>query len=247
MPKLVEMCILSWKHYNPDYEIIIIDKASLPLYVTIDIGSLRHANDSPARFSDFVRLHVLSVHGGIWMDASVICQAPLDWIFAMQEARGFEFFAYRNRKHTLPELVGVCDVIETSVFACVPGAAMVIKWRDELMRINDYRDVTDYISAVQADGINLQNANIEPYWVVYVAQIAMLQRNPELNMTIFLEEACDTIMASYCARDAPSDLTDQVRNIYEGRFKDQPLIKLTHWERQKIAEMYPDLKPLFAF
>ncbi|PNG99594.1 hypothetical protein TSOC_014623, partial [Tetrabaena socialis] len=195
IPPLVQRCIDSWRRFNPTFTITVLKKETLATYLDVDLRGLRHANENPAKFSDFVRLHVLSRHGGIWMDASVICQAPLDWIFDVQEETGVEFVGYRTRKHTLPEYEGICDVLETSVFACVPGAAFVTAWRDELMRINDYADVNDYIAAVRASGVDTQNAILDPYWVVYIAQIATLQRNRTFNKTMYLLEACDTIFA----------------------------------------------------
>ena len=54
----------------------------------LDLDKLR-IKDSLARISDVLRLHALSEHGGIWMDATIICTASMSWLHSIQ-VRTFE-------------------------------------------------------------------------------------------------------------------------------------------------------------
>lgn len=104
VPPLVAKCIESWKKHNPTYKIIVLNKGNLSTYLPqVDFASMKHVNDSVQRFSDFVRVHVLAEHGGIWIDASTICQAPLDWIQQIQHEKDVEFVGYFTDNMTLPK------------------------------------------------------------------------------------------------------------------------------------------------
>jgi hypothetical protein len=246
IPYFVHRCIDSWRKNNPTYKIIVLRKQTLSDYIDVDLDKLRHANDSQARFADFVRLHVLARHGGMWMDASVICNGSIDFIFRELDRPGIEFVAYRADQHTLPEFWGSVDVIESSVFACKPGCAFVSLWRDEFMSINNYADVADYVEAVLQSGIDTQGTPKQPYWAVYVAQIVTLHRNRAVRPTLALFEATKTIF-SYYFDTRGQGLDNAVRLVYEGYCKSQPLIKITNFERAFIDKTYGDrVDPMFA-
>ncbi|PNH06449.1 hypothetical protein TSOC_007118 [Tetrabaena socialis] len=246
MPYFVYRCIDSWRKNNPSYKIVVLRKQTLLDYIDVDLDTLRHANDSQARFADFVRLHVLERHGGMWMDASIICNGSIDFIFSALNRPGVEFVGYRADQHTLPEFAGSVDVIESSAFACKPQCAFVRAWRDEFMNIEKYGDVADYVNAVHQSGVNTQGAPTHPYWAVYVAQIAALYRNRVVRPTLSLFDATQTIF-SYQFDPLGNAMDNAVRLIYEGRFESQPLIKITNYERMFIDETYGDrVDPLFA-
>lgn len=76
-PQLAEKCFASWKKYCPDYEIKewneeSYDLSKAPLYV-------RQAYEAKkwAFVTDYVRLHVVYEHGGIYLDTDVeLVQSP---------------------------------------------------------------------------------------------------------------------------------------------------------------------------
>ena len=89
-PKLAEKCIQSWKKLCPDYEIIEwnednYDLSSAPLYV-------RQAYEMKkwAFVTDYIRLHVVHEHGGIYMDTDVELRKPLDGLLKHPAYFGFE-------------------------------------------------------------------------------------------------------------------------------------------------------------
>lgn len=89
-PKLAKKCIVSWKKYCPDYEMIEwnednFDVASAPLYV-------RQAYEARkwAFVTDYVRLWAMTKYGGIYMDTDVEVVRPLDFILEHDAVSGFE-------------------------------------------------------------------------------------------------------------------------------------------------------------
>ena len=141
IPKTVKMCMDGWKKYNPEYEIILLTKKNFTNYVSIPNSIVEHANfnDSPARFSDLLRLCALVEHGGIWIDASVLVNKPLDnWLFNKPaEFSGFYLGSFTKE--------GLPPVIDSWFLACNKKSKFVKLWRDEFYKMIEYPSVEKYI------------------------------------------------------------------------------------------------------
>lgn len=91
-PEPVRRCLVSWRRHNPDWELRTLSASNLEQYVpTTAISSL--AALSPNHQSDMIRLHVLDRHGGVWVDATVLCREPLDHWLSPFITSGFFGFA----------------------------------------------------------------------------------------------------------------------------------------------------------
>lgn len=77
-PELVQHCISTWRRLNPDWEVRVLDKTTLP--EVIDMRGYR-TNRALHHMSDLIRLDLLCAQGGVWADATTLCLRPLDdWI-----------------------------------------------------------------------------------------------------------------------------------------------------------------------
>lgn len=77
-PEIVKMCVNSWKYYNPDWDIVLIDNNNLKNYVNLDNYVI---NLNKTALSDVVRILLLKLHGGLWVDSTTFCNKPLnDWL-----------------------------------------------------------------------------------------------------------------------------------------------------------------------
>lgn len=96
-PFLVQKCRDSWLEKNDGWEIRLIDKNNVGQFASGPIiKELNKKNISINHFSDLLRVDLLSNHGGIWVDATLFCNTPLDnWI---DECGTTGFFAFRNHK-----------------------------------------------------------------------------------------------------------------------------------------------------
>lgn len=88
-PKLAKRCIASWKKYCPDYEIIEWNEDNF------DIAKYPYAqycfeNRRWAFLSDFVRLAVVSEHGGMYFDTDVELIKSPDDLLQYDAFYGFE-------------------------------------------------------------------------------------------------------------------------------------------------------------
>lgn len=91
-PFIVQRCIESWIKQNPTWEVIILESSNIDKYVTLDIPEETLANLPLAHQSDLIRLLLLSKYGGVWCDATTLCNIPLDmWIDEYTESQFFMF------------------------------------------------------------------------------------------------------------------------------------------------------------
>lgn len=118
-PELVRLNWKKWRELNPSYELVILDSETCEPYLEhlpFDANCLTHQ----AR-SDIIRLSLLSQHGGIWTDASVLPLRPLDdWLEAALSKS--DFFAYERAGYTLP--------LSSWFLAAKPDALIPKRWHD---------------------------------------------------------------------------------------------------------------------
>ncbi len=107
-PKLAQKCIASWRVFCPDYEIIEWNEDNYDVNST-PYTRYCYENHKWAFLSDFVRLHVVHQHGGIYFDTDVEVIASIDGLldngafFAFENAQnvatGLGFGAEKNSKY----------------------------------------------------------------------------------------------------------------------------------------------------
>lgn len=172
LPEFIQKSVDKMKQMNSGWKINILHPGNLREHLPdVDIFSFKFADTKP-RQSDFVRLHVLPKHGGIWCDASIVPQTSFDWVINAQKMSGVEFIGYyREGATTKPEY----PVIESWFFACVPGCDFVEKWRDELGVMNTMDKEADYKEHVKGRGVDIQNIPQPDYLNVYLSAQAVMQ------------------------------------------------------------------------
>jgi len=81
-PDIVKRCVQSWKYYNSDWNIILLDNTNLTQYVNLkEYIDISKKQIQPCHLSDIYRMILLKNHGGLWTDATTFCNKPLnDWL-----------------------------------------------------------------------------------------------------------------------------------------------------------------------
>jgi mannosyltransferase OCH1-like enzyme len=96
-PLVVKKCYESWQKYNPDWEVIFLDENNLKDYITHSLPPEKLSQLSKNHQSDLLRVELLAKYGGVWVDATCLCQIPLDeWLENYNQA-GFFAFVHRTR------------------------------------------------------------------------------------------------------------------------------------------------------
>ena len=94
-------CIKTWKTFNTGYTINIIDTKNLN-YLGLSLPHNFYTVSKPSFRSDWLRLAVLYKYGGIWMDASFIVTASLDWVIDLVEKEQSSSFLFYLEDFTDP-------------------------------------------------------------------------------------------------------------------------------------------------
>ena len=235
-PELIELSILSWKKWNPMYEIRVVTNENAHLYVGKDMLHLKHASDSFARLSDFIRLNVLAIHGGVWMDASIICYNSLDTLFTSNH----EFYGYYLDGFTLPEYSEKSPIIESWFLASVPQSCFVIHWKDEFEKINNYENVNDYIQKLKDLGVNFQRIpySLQNYLAIHAsAQYILQKQHNDFRIKVYKAEDGPYKYITETNWDHHSATKSLVDNVE--RFKNSILFsKLRSSERNTLLNEY---------
>lgn len=242
-PKFVNECIQTWKKYNPDYEIILLNKENVSKYLPeVDFSKIKHIHGSSTeKFSDMVRLQVLAKYGGIWSDASILCLKPYDsWIPQLQEKKNAEFVGFYIDSFTLPEYKEKSPVIESWFFACVENCSLVKDWLNEFLKISDFNSLDEYVENVISRGVNIQNISIPSYLSIHVACQKVLQQ-PDAKYRFELLKAEDTAF-NYLTKNGWKT-NEAIRNLLECKefpkkedcdFLKSPIIKFRGDERREM-------------
>ncbi len=94
-PPLVKKCLASWERNNPGWEFRCLDATSVERYIPLrKYVDLARQSITPASLSDIVRILLLQEFGGVWVDATLFCNRPLDeWLPDAMEQGFFAFAA----------------------------------------------------------------------------------------------------------------------------------------------------------
>lgn len=87
--KLVHECHQSWKKHLPDWEVRLLTPETLPFYWEPP----QFLSSLPVNIqSDLIRLALLYIYGGVWLDATVMLRQNLDWLLKHIDDRQIEHF-----------------------------------------------------------------------------------------------------------------------------------------------------------
>lgn len=81
VPEFIKLCFDSVDRYKGDYEVIRISDETLNEYVDLPqeiIEKYKGGIMSATHFTDLIRVALLFVYGGVWLDATIFITAPLE-------------------------------------------------------------------------------------------------------------------------------------------------------------------------
>lgn len=143
---MVQLAMATWRTYAPDYEVNLINLENYKEH-------LQEPEDTPravgpesfefiARFSDWLRLALLAKHGGVWLDATLLLTAPLQYL--VNESANFSGVHLEDR-------------VESFFLASRAHEVLMQRWRDTLFQIAQMNE-----SAYDQHLVALRGRGIEP-------------------------------------------------------------------------------------
>ncbi len=183
VPDFIQRCIETWRKENPDHTVYVVNDKNLSEHLGEDEAKQLiewKFNDSPQRMSDLVRLAVIAKHGGVWLDASIICYENLGWVETALEGRSCAVYS-------IPELAPKDKpLLESWFIAATKDSEFVRRWRDEFIEtVPKYSTIQEYVDEKKAEGVPLDaietNTN---YLLVYICARKALRECPENSVKI---------------------------------------------------------------
>lgn len=135
-PPLVKKCLMSWERLNPDWQLRCLDATNIEQYISVrQYLDLNAQSLTAASLSDVVRILLLNEFGGVWVDATVFCNRPLnEWL---PEAAREGFFAFTA--------LSPARVISSWFLCAAPGHDLASTWcRKTVEYWSKRRDTDDY-------------------------------------------------------------------------------------------------------
>jgi len=98
-PEIVKECVKSWKYYNPDWDIVLIDNNNLINFINLEnyISNIFNKPIEKCHLSDIIRCLLLKKYGGLWVDSTTFCNKPLNNWLPNYIKKGF--FAFEKPGH----------------------------------------------------------------------------------------------------------------------------------------------------
>jgi len=132
-PPLVQRCFDSWERENPEWELRCLDATTIARYVDFSDIDLNRQTITAASLSDILRIRLLHEFGGVWVDATLYCNRPLDnWLPQVMSAG---FFAFSAPVHG--------RLLSSWFLAAEPGNEIVQEWCAAAQRYWQGRERSD--------------------------------------------------------------------------------------------------------
>jgi hypothetical protein len=248
-PELVKRCIGSWKKYNPEYKIIVLNKSNVNDYTDADFESIPHTSDFIQRYADFVRVNVVKKYGGIWMDASIICQKSLMWVHDIQNKTGSKFICYYRDGFTLPEFKESAPITENWFFASTKECEYIRELYKEMLNFSSFEKVEEYLDDLKERDMSFQNVPPEryDYLVMYIIGSVVLQQkeNGLKHYKVKGIKADDTALRHWIVHNF--DQEKGAKELLQNNFghRNEKLIKIVGVVRNELIKITDDYSVLF--
>jgi len=236
IPDLVLRCLNSIKRQNKDYSVITLHEDDIPdeVYKVFSPESVsqgkKKLNDVSDHYhqhlSDILRIWLLKEYGGVWLDISTYCNAPID----VSLEGGYDFYA-EYHDPSVYEATKEIPYFECILMSSNPNGKIINRWWEECKFLwtfdypLKYIDYLTNIQKVNLDGIHHFNSYLWPC----LALRSVLTKNPNLVQHIkkkplsegyyFLPDSCDW------------DCAKMYKTYDEKKHK---IVKLTHTLRSDL-------------
>lgn len=249
LPDTVKLSLDTWKHFNPDYKITVINKKNIKkLIPNINFDKINIAKDSIQKYSDFIRICILRKYGGIWIDGSSFSTCSFDeWFHKIGIKKTTDFIGYVNPQFNKVKYEKKYPMIENWFFACPKNSKFVKEWHKEFMKLKNLDDVNDYIDEVVEEGIDMQWIDNPQYLTQHLAAQVILQRGYNMKNMILLNAIQNKYgngPLHYFISDKAWTLTDveSVRTLCKDKKEwSQPIVKLVG-DTRRIVENNKGIK-----
>ena len=198
-PELVQRCLANWQRFNPDHELRLLHADNAQDWLTPEQDFAARAHLPAYRQADWLRLQLLALHGGIWMDASTLLTDSLAWVHALQAEHQANFVGFFVDRYTqAPER----PMVENWFLAAPPGSRFIADLAAEFERALTLGEPA-YLAELRSSGELAAAAqglpeSMQEYLVMHVAASHVLARGTQ-GYRMALRRAEDSAFAYLAA------------------------------------------------
>jgi len=169
----------------------------------------------------------LKEYGGIWMDASIICNTSFNWLHTIQKNTKSDFIGYRIKKLELPN--STTPVIESWFFACTKNNKFVIDWCDEFMSTQQFVDIDAYLDEKRKEQVSFQRISYPNYLTIHISAQKLVQQNKYTMCLLDAEEGPYKYLTNASWKKEAA-----INDLFTGKYNKYPIIKIRGCERSII-------------
>ena len=173
-PEIIKYNINRIRLLHPDYKLYIINKNNVSNFINLDKYNFNFNDkllNTPAYFSDILRILLLSKYGGIWLDASLILWKRIDNIIKEND----KLVLIRNHNNDN----GYNNKgFESWFIASVPNNSYINQIKKILIDLNTYEKINSFIKKIYKT-IKIQKNVRKEYHLIYHIFSYVQQVHPE--------------------------------------------------------------------
>ena len=232
---LVDQCFESWRIHNPGFAIHVLNNQNMKRHIPLTDIPAAFLELPPAKRSDWVRLYVVSRHGGYWLDASILLTQSLAWLDVARHEQGAEFSGFHLEGYKKDSRL---PVVESWAFGAPANSSFVTAWQKEFHHALIELGTERYLADIQNSNNQsvLQGIADPAYLLIHVTAQQVLRRDNDFTLALFKAE--DT---AYFYQKTLSwkwyFLYPRLCLISE-KHPSAPLIKLRGGERRHFSELF---------
>lgn len=167
MPEEARICVASMREHSSGCEVVVVSKENIDKFIELPAHIKTKLGDgiTYAHLSDIVRAMLLAEHGGLWIDACVLCDRDIPrWVFDRP------YFTVRPGERDISCISrarwvgGVTGGVPCNVYASFLSDFLIEYWRHEDVLIDyflidyateiAYREIPSYRAALDSLPLN---------------------------------------------------------------------------------------------
>lgn len=125
-PGAVQLAVRSWKQFNPDFEIVLLDDENVSEWVGDSPRVKSWDQFDLQKKSDLLRMFLINKHGGFWADATLVCTRPLHQWLNFDATSGAVFLRTPRGKNRF---------VQSFFLGAPPSSLFISAWLGELERV----------------------------------------------------------------------------------------------------------------
>lgn len=181
----VAACVKSWSEQNPGWTINFLRPEDIAQY----LPGFPELTSSlpPQKTSNLVRLMLIEKFGGVWLDASTLVTAPLEWLRSAVARSSCEAGLFWNERAGVYRRDPSAPIVENGCICAPPRSPFISQWRQayqDCISSDDYRGYFARMAQIGELSRNFEAKGDLSYFVCYLAAQQVMQESADYRLLL---------------------------------------------------------------